>query len=94
VYLDKVLSREYACGKVNERIGQVIESGGRGIRDLVRRYVIGVEEGMVQRFWQSFGDRYKEYVKSRIVKGGGEGQVMAVLIEMFSKFKDNCSGKE
>jgi hypothetical protein len=93
VYLDKVLSREYACGKVNERIGKVIESGGGGIRELVRRYVVGVEEGMVQRFWQSFGDKYKEYVKNR-VKNSGEGQVMAVLIEMFSKFKDNCIGKE
>jgi hypothetical protein len=94
VYLDKVLSREYACGKVNERIGQVIESGGGGVRELVRRYVVGVEEGMVQRFWQSFGDKYKEYVKNRVVKDGGEGQVMAVLIEMFNKFKLNCSGKE
>ena len=94
MYLDKVLSREYACGKVNERIGQVIESGGGGVRELVRRYVVGVEEGMVQRFWQSFGDKYKEYVKNRVVKDGGEGQVMAVLIEMFNKFKLNCSGKE
>ena len=92
MYLEKVLSREYAGGKVNERIGQVIESGGGGIRELVRRYVVGVEEGMVQRFWQSFGDKYKEYVKNRVK--GGEGHVMEVLIEMFSKFKDNCIGKE
>ena len=91
MYLDKVLSREYASGKVNERMIKIIESGGVGIRELVRRYVVGVEEGMAQRFWQSFGDKYKEYVKSKVKE---EGHIMEVLIGMFSKFKENCIGKE
>lgn len=86
MYLEKVLSREYASGRVNERIAKVIESGGQGIKELLRRYVVGVEEGMAQRFWQCFGERYKEEVRHRVK---GEGHVMEVIIEMFAKFKDH-----
>ena len=53
---------------------------------MLRKYVVGVEEGMAQRFWQSFGDRYKEEVKNRVK---AEGKVIEVILELFAKFKDH-----
>ncbi len=41
---------------------------------------------MAQRFWQSFGDRYKEEVKNRVK---AEGKVIEVILELFAKFKDH-----
>lgn len=87
--MEKVLTREYSSGIVDERISKVISDGGKGIRSLIARYVLaGVEEGMVQRFWQCFADRYKEEIKKRV--GDKEGLVMEVLIKRFEQFKEHC----